>query len=78
MQKGQPVAFASRALTDTETRYAQIEKEMLAVVFALQKFDQYVYGQTVTVEDDHKPLKAIAKKSQQSTHQRIQGMLLKT
>ena len=62
MQKGQPVAFASRALTDTETRYAQIEKEMLAVVFALQTFNQYVYGQTVTVQDDHKPLEVIAKK----------------
>ena len=42
IQKGQPIAFASRALTDPETRYAQIEKEMLAVVFALNKFDQYV------------------------------------
>jgi len=39
MQNGQPTLFASRALTDPETRYAQIEKEMLAVVFALQKFD---------------------------------------
>ena len=50
MQNGQPVAFASRALTDPETCYAQIEKEMLAVVFTLQKFDQYVYGRPVTVQ----------------------------
>ena len=42
MQNGKPVAFASRAFTDPETCYAQIEKEMLAVVYALQKFDQYV------------------------------------
>ena len=62
MQKGEPVAFASRVLTDTETRYAQIEKEMLAVVFALQTFNQTVYGQTVTVQGDHKPLEVIAKK----------------
>ena len=32
-QNGQPLAFASRALSDTETRYAQIEKELLSVVF---------------------------------------------
>ena len=32
----------SRALTDTECRYAQIEKELLAVVFGLEKFNQYV------------------------------------
>ena len=37
-QNGRPIAYASRALTDTETRYAQIEKEMLAIVFSLDKF----------------------------------------
>ena len=35
-QNGQPLAFASRALSDTETRYAQIEKELLSVVFGLE------------------------------------------
>ena len=49
-QKGQPVAFASRALTDTESRYAQIEKELLAVVFALDKFEQNAYGRPVTIK----------------------------
>ena len=62
MQNGQPIAFASHAMTDPEIRYAQIEKEMLAVVFALQKFDQYVYGRSVTVQSDHKPLAAISNK----------------
>ena len=77
LQKGQPIAFASRALTDAETRYAQIEKEMLAVVFSLQKFDQYVYGWKTTVLSDHKPLEAIAKKPLRSAPRRLQGMLLK-
>lgn len=77
MQNGQPIAFASRALTEPETRYAQIEKEMLAVVFALQKFDQYVYGRPATVQSDHKPLAAISNKPPRSAPKRLQGMLLK-
>ena len=76
LQQGQPVAFASRALTDTETRYAQIEKEMLSVVFALHKFDQYACGRRVTIENDHKPLEAIARKPLHDAPKRIQGMLL--
>ena len=44
MQDGQPVEYASRALTQTEQAYAQIEKELLAIVFALERFDTYVYA----------------------------------
>ena len=40
LQDNKPVCYASRALTDTETRYAPIEFEMLAVVFACRKFHQ--------------------------------------
>ena len=36
LQNGQPITFASRALTHVQTRYAQIEKEMLALVFGLE------------------------------------------
>eukprot|EP00731_Ephydatia_muelleri_P033072 Em0025g28a len=43
LQENKPIAYASSALTDTEKRYAQIEKELLAVVYALEKFNQYVY-----------------------------------
>ena len=48
------LAFASRALTDIETRYAQLENELLAVVFGLEKFHKYTYGRDVTVQIDHK------------------------
>ena len=44
LQKGQPVAFASRTLSLTEQRYAQIEKECLSIVFACDNFDQYLHG----------------------------------
>lgn len=78
LQEGQPIAFASRALTDPETRYATIEKEMLAVVFALEKWHQFVFGRHVVVKTDHKPLEAITKKPLDRAPRRLQGMLLRS
>ena len=51
-----PVAYASRSMTDTERRYAQIEKEALAVTWACQKFSNYILGSKFLIESDHKPL----------------------
>ena len=56
LQEGQPVAFASRALTPTESRYAQIEKELLSVVFACERFDTYLYGRDVVHVKTDQPL----------------------
>ena len=78
MQKGQPVQYASRALTQTEQNYAQIEKEMLAISFGLDRFEKYVYGRHIVVETDHLPLVTIHKKSLLSSPKRLQRMLLKT
>ena len=77
LQDGQPVAYASRALTDAETRYAQIEKELLAVVFATEKFSQYIYGRLTTIHSDHKPLESIFRKAIGATTPRLQRMLLR-
>lgn len=78
VQGGRPVEYASRAMTRTERdSYAQIEKEMLAIAFALQRFDTYIYTKDVTVENDHKPLMAISKKSLASAPKRLQRMLLR-
>jgi len=78
MQDGKPVEYASRAMTRTEREsYAQIEKEMLAISFALQRFDTYVYAKPVLVETDHKPLISIVKKPLTSAPKRLQRMLLR-
>ena len=77
MQEGSPVAYTSRALKDAEKRYAQIEKEMLAIQFGCQRFHQYIYGKpNVTVISDHKPLEAITRKPLSSAPPRIQRLLL--
>lgn len=77
LQEGQPVAYASRALTETEARYAQIEKEMLAIVWSLEKFNQYTFGRETNVMSDHKPLQSIMKKPLASAPKRLQGMLMR-
>ena len=77
MQKGKPLAYASRALTDTESRYSIIEKEMLAIVFALEKWHQFTYGRPVAVHLDHKPLRAITKKPLERAPKRLQTMLIR-
>ena len=71
LQDDAPVAFASRALSDAETRYAQIEKELLAAVF-----HDFIYGRRVTIETDHKPLITIVKKPLHAAPARLQRMLL--
>ena len=50
------MAFASFALSDTETRYVQIMKEALALTWALEKFAEYVLGKSVVLETDYNPL----------------------
>ena len=44
LQDGKPVAYASGALSTTQKKYAQIEKEMLAIVFACETFHDYIDG----------------------------------
>ena len=77
LQEGQPVHYANRALTTTEQNYAQIEKELLAVVFSCEHFEHYIYGKHVTVETDHKPLIAIQKKPINTASKRLQRMMLR-
>ncbi len=77
LQNDQPIAYASRTLADVETRYAPIEKEMLAVVYSLERFHQYTYGRHTVVYSDHKPLEMILKKPLIKAPKRLQNMILR-
>ena len=73
-----PVAYASRSLTEAEKRYVQIEKECLSIVYACERFYQFVYGQPFECETDHKPLVAIInQKNLNDCPLRIQRLLLR-
>ncbi len=54
-----PIAFASRTLTKAEKGYSQLDKEGLAIVFAVKRFHQVLYGRPFTVFTDHKPLMSL-------------------
>ena len=55
-QGWKPVAYASRSMSETEKRYAQIEKEALATTWACEKFSDFITGKSIRIETDHKPL----------------------
>ena len=76
LQDGKPLAYASRALTPAQERYAQIEKETLAIVDGTQKFHQFIYGRPTQVESDHKPLQYILSKPLHQAPLRLQKMML--
>ena len=79
LQNNRPIMFASRCLTATEQNYAQIEKEMLAIVFSVLKFHRMIYGRSVKIITDHKPLVSIFLKDicKINSH-RLQRLRLKT
>jgi hypothetical protein len=77
VQNGRPIAFASKSLLPVETRYANIERELLAVVFGLEHFHCFVYGKPVVVKSDHRPLEQIQKKQLSQTPPRLQRMMLR-
>ena len=53
------IAYASRSLTEVEKRYSQTEKEALSIVWGIEHFHIYLYGQEFTLITDHKPLEII-------------------
>ena len=61
----QPIAFVSRSLSPAERKYSQIDKEGLAIVFAVKKFHPYLHGRTFNIYSDHQPLKHLFDETRQ-------------
>jgi hypothetical protein len=51
-----PIAYFSKHLSATERNYSTSERELLAIVLAIEKFKQYLYGREFIIKTDHKPL----------------------
>lgn len=77
MHEKQPIAYASASLTKCQQNYSQIEKELMSILFGCTKFHQYIYGRTVTVETDHKPLISLFKKALFDIPARLQRIMLR-
>ena len=75
LQNDKPVA--SKSFTPSEQDYAQIEKEMYAIVFGTERFYQYIYGRPVEIITYHKPLEAILRKPLSAAPPRLQRMMLR-
>ena len=77
LQEGKPVCYASKALTETEQRYSNIEREALGVIWGFERFHYFIYGKSCTIHTDHKPLEMIFKKKLSTCPARLQKFVLR-
>ena len=71
------VAYASRALSPVEKRYAQTEKEALSIVWAVEHFHLFIYGKLFKLINDHKPLEVIYGNPKSKPSARIERWVLR-
>ena len=72
----QPVFYASKTLTDTESNYLNIEHEKLGVVFSILHFKHFTFGHKVHIITDHKPFITLFRKNLHATSPRLSHMLV--
>ena len=77
MQNGHSIVYVSRALAETEFRYKQIEKDMLEIVFSVEKFNDFTFDRRTVFHTNHKPLESIFTKPLHCAPMRLQGMLIR-
>ena len=76
-KKRHRIGYSSRVLQDYEKRYVQIEKEILSIVFGVERFHEYFYGRKFIFINGHEPLKSIFNRSIISCRPRIQKFFLR-
>ena len=76
-QDGAPTAFASKALTDAQSNYSNLERECLAVVFGIQRYHHFLFGKEFEVITDCKPLEMIFRKPLSCAPPRLQRIMIK-
>ena len=72
-----PIAFASKTLTSAECNYANIEHELLGVVFGVLHFKHFTFGNEVNIITDHKPLVSLLKRSLAACSSRLSRLIIK-
>ena len=71
------ICYASRSLSDVESRYYQIEREALAICWGINHFKNYLIGHRFTVSSDHSPLQNLFNGSKKNLPPRIERWILK-
>ena len=72
-----PVAYASKSLSEAEQNYANIERELLGVVFSLETFKHFTSGRQTNIITDHKALTSLFSKCLANTSPRLAKMMLR-
>ena len=78
LQNEKLIYYASKALTETQKGYVAIELESLAVVWVMEKFHHFLYGNEFILETDQKPLEVMLSKSLNQVTPRLQRVLIRT
>ena len=71
LRDNKPMYFASRSLTPAEKNYQNLERECMAVIWGMEKFNFYLYGKEFLLQTDQRPLTSIFKKHMVNVSPRI-------
>ena len=77
IQKRKVICYASRALTETEQNYQNLEQEALGTILAMEKFHYFLYRREFTLETDQMPLVSIHKKHMIDISPRVQRLIVR-